>query len=108
MAIESYEIPVSPEYGDFEQAVSMGGIEYLMRFTYIARGRYWTLSLYDADGTARVEGRRIVKGLPLFQHLPQARPRYGMLIAYGDVDVPYDRDVLGDTLKLFYVTDEVG
>jgi hypothetical protein len=106
MAWQYYEIPTYSQYADHELSVSLGGVQYVLRLTYSARERAWYLSLYDADGTARYLGRKMVLGWPLMFRLPGRRVQYGELVCCGNdgVDVPYDRADLGDTFKLYYQT----
>jgi len=97
-------VPVFPEKADYSIDIVLQEVLYKMRLAWNATAGAWFVSLYDADGTPRIEGRKLIKEWPLCSNIPQAAPQYGMLQAYGDVDVPYSQADLGTLLNLFFVT----
>lgn len=97
-------LPALPVFPDHEFAVDLAGTLYVVGLRYNRKGGYWALSLYDADRTPRILGRKIVANWPSVDDIPQARPAFGSLLPEADVDVPFPQDALGDTLRLLFVT----
>jgi len=89
-------------YPQHTQTVELGGLEYRLRLTYRHRLESWYLDLYERDGTPLALGRRLTPqfGPLLGLSIPDGPP--GKFIVVGDE--PYERDDLGDSLLLVYVT----
>ena len=99
-------IPAYPAFTDHEFSVQLAGISYQFRMQWNSVGGYWAMSIYDADGTPRIEGRKLVQGWQPVDKIPVARPADGVLIVDGndDLDVPYLQQDLGDGIPLVFLT----
>ena len=101
-----YTIPTPPGYGIYSFNINLFGYDYKIKLAYNYRGGFWALSLYNAEGTARIRGRKMVPNWPILSRLPQARTRYGLLMLLGEdkTNVPYLFDDLGEKLVFTFVT----
>ena len=99
-------MPAYPDYADHEFSVQLAGNTYLFRMQWNDFGGYWAMSIYDPDGTPRVEGRKLVPGWQPVDKLPQANPEDGMLTVLGTdgLAVPYEQADLGNKLQLTFIT----
>ena len=99
-------IPAYPAFSDHEFSVQLAGIAYQFRMQWNAVGGFWAMSIYDADGTPRIEGRKLVQGWQPVDKIPGARPSDGVLVVEGktDVDVPYAQADLGVAVLPVFVT----
>ena len=99
-------IPAYPAFADHEFTVQLAGVSYLFRMQWNSYGGYWAMSIYDADGTPRIEGRKLVQGWQPVDKIPGARPADGVLRVDGneDADVPYEQADLGNAIPLIFVT----
>ena len=100
MPFAGFRLPLSTAVPAYIQTVSLDGTRYRMRVVYRRRTRSWYLSLYTADETPIILGRRLSPGSgPLHWTRRELAPP-GFLYVRG-VD-PYDRDDAGTSLELVY------
>ena len=99
-------IPAYPAFTDHEFSVQLAGVAYQFRIQWNSVGGYWAMSIFDADGTPRIEGRKMVQGWRPVDKIPQARPTDGVLTVEGNdaVDVPYSQSDLGEAVLLTFLT----
>jgi hypothetical protein len=99
-------IPAYPAFADHEFSVQLVGVSYQFRMQWNAVGGFWSMSIYDADGTPRIEGRKLVQGWQPVDKIPGARPGDGVLVVDGnaETDVPYEQADLGVAVPLVFVT----
>jgi len=93
-----------PEFYDYTFTVVLQSITYQVRLCYNRRGKFWAMSLFDADGTPRIEGRKLVANWPTMDKIPQARPDFGQLVTFADNDVPFEQSDLGQALVPAFTT----
>jgi len=70
-------IRVPVEEADLETPIEVGGVRHVLRVTWSFRARDWRLSLYDLDGVAVFQGRRVSPGGVIDRVLGQAFYSYG-------------------------------
>lgn len=101
---EKSPLPCLPDFYDYEATVVLQEATYTVRLNYNRRGQYWAMSLYDANGTTLVAGRKLVANWPAVDKLPQARPAYGQIIPFAEVDVPVEQADLGSAFVPCFLT----
>lgn len=80
--------------------VDLAGRRYTLRFTYNARGAYWTVDL-SLGSVALVTGMAAVMGVELFRgHADPLIPRALFLVPLDKDTTDADYDELGDRVKL--------
>ena len=100
------EIPLPsdpPPY--FDQRAVLGGVEFLLRFSWAGRCERWTLGLYDANEQPISTGWVLVTGLPFTYRIRDERAPRGEIMLVGRV--PNTLESLGDgSCSLMYVEAE--
>ena len=100
---EFFEIPLAPE--PQRLAISLGGVDYVLKLRYNARLELWILDVADAEEHQLVSGIPLVTGVDLlgqYRHLGFK----GALIAYEkDSDGSPTFDTLGVTGGLVFATE---
>lgn len=94
----------------YTQVTDLDGIPFQFTFTYVQRGRYWTLDVAAADGTVIQTGIKIVCSTDLFKKITNDLLPTGKLVAFSNIqddDSPPDLDELGENSRvtLYYFTD---
>ena len=100
MPFAGFRIPLSTATPAYVQTITLEGARYRLRVVYRRRTRSWYLSLYTADETPIIEGRRLSPGSgPLHWTRRDLAPP-GFFYVRG-VD-PYEKDDAGNSLQLVY------
>ena len=82
MAFKTVQIlPVFPDFPQFEETVTLGGLKWVLRFTWRDRLRAWFMDIYNDALAPVVEGRRLS---PFTD------------VAFGRLDFPGKLNVIGD------------
>lgn len=105
-----YEIPVTSQNGDNTFVTELNGKRLRFRFRYNRRFDMWSMSIYDAEDSAIIEGRMVVLGADLIGQYTDDRLPDGRIIAVNmdDNDPGHDAGEfdLGDRVRLLFVKEE--
>ena len=78
-----YQIPV-PVDSHVSQRVQLDGTSYTFRWLWNERDGHWFLSLYDVEGTAVVEGLRVVTGWDILKDVTKENRPAGRLVFFDE------------------------
>lgn len=92
----SAPITVTQAVGAFSYETQIGDANYVLTFRWNTRAGYWTLSIYDANGNALYEGRRVllnevifgeiqIAGMPTLNLVPADQTELLESIGRGDL-----------------------
>jgi hypothetical protein len=62
------KIPLDSTTSTFELTVILDGIEFVFRFNFNTRSRYWHMSIIDTDGVNLLTGKKITVDRPLLKN----------------------------------------
>lgn len=87
-------IPTSTILSDYTKTLTLGGREYLFRFTWNQRAEKWFLSIFDQDELPIAVGIKVVVGAPLNHLITDERGPKGILYVF-DTEAVSDRTTIG-------------
>lgn len=75
-----------PDMNDSMSGLSIGGTEYLLRFTYNENYDFWNFGLYDAEKNPIIAMTKIVPNFPLFHPYTDTGIPDGIFGCLSDTD----------------------
>jgi hypothetical protein len=99
-------LPVT-DYPDYREEVTIEGLLYAFHFMWNIRGQFWTVSIADRDGTALVDGVKVMIGTDTFGRYRRVVLPSGQVIAFRDSGTYEEiaEGEIGNTVNLFYITE---
>jgi hypothetical protein len=97
-------IPTRTDSEDYEVEVELGGVAYLLRFTWNYRESFWYLTISDTDSNVIAGNIKVVISKPLLLEISNEDKPNGQLIAVdtSGADIEAGLDELGDRVLLFW------
>ena len=100
-----YLVPLTSSDSNYEQIVTLDGVDYTLRFLWNTRSGYWFLTIRNGDGDDLVTGRKVVADTPFANHDTAAGMPPGQLwfVDLTQQGLPPGLRDLGSRVVLLYV-----
>ena len=100
-----HEVPVKSNSYNFSQTVSLGGVFFSLRFTYLNRRQTYVLDILDSSGELLEAGIACVTNVQLNRRILTYMPGVLFFQSVDKTISEVDRTSLGTKVKLFYYID---
>lgn len=97
-----------PDMNDSMSNISLGGKEYVIRFTYNERYDYWSFGLYDVKKTPIIAMTRIVPNFPLTHYYRGTDMPDGVFGCISDKDTVGRQAFNEKTAEFVYIPNAEG
>lgn len=92
-----------PDMNDSMSALSIDGVEYLIRFTYNEKYDYWSFGLYTIDEESIIAMTRIVPNFPIMHYYTYIDIPDGIFGCLSDTDTVGRQAFNNQTAEFIYI-----